>query len=137
MEPAHTGLQSQLLNLEKLPASYQTICTLKHITMREFTLWTWANATERTSSPENLWFNFYQLLEPPTLEVWRGSWQSAMSFLPGCPHSGPLLEAVCAGATVFSLQAGWHYIPSVPGTLDIQRTVATHLCIRAYIGHWC
>lgn len=33
MEPAHTGSQSQLLNLEKLPASYQTIHTLRQVTV--------------------------------------------------------------------------------------------------------
>lgn len=73
-EPVVDGTSSYW-SFKKLPASYQSICSLKLATVRKFTLWTLANATKSgLLATENLLRKFDQLLKLLLLEVWGGSW---------------------------------------------------------------
>lgn len=72
--------------------------------------------------------NFYQLLELLSPEVWGGSWQTAILFLLGCPHSGPLLEAP------FVLKP--HYFHSRLDGMTFLQCLGIHPFSKLWLGTW-
>lgn len=127
-EPMVDGTSSYWLteptvqSFNKLPTSYQTICSLRLGPVTVFTLWTSGNATTWTPSTGNL-LTF--------TSCWSSSHLAVCHFV--LTWLSPF-RAPSGSSTLFSLQAGWHNTPSVPRDSSIQQTLAGYPCVRACPG---